>query len=80
MKDSYDNSTIDVINRNNELSFLEWASGLHDSQIYCPVCGRVLNAANADKVESGEHDSYVFVHDDIPHGNDDIDALEVGIQ
>lgn len=52
---------------------LEW-------QLYCPVCGRVLIADNIKEVYCGEHDSYVFVHDDIEHGDDDIDALGRGIQ
>lgn len=47
--------------------------------IYCPVCGRYLTAINVDDVESGVADGYVFVHDDIEHSDDDINALANGI-
>ena len=47
--------------------------------IYCPICGRVIIASNVDEVGSGEHDGYVFVHDDIEHTDSDIDALTAGI-
>ena len=51
-----------------------------DSEKYCPICGRTIVAVNIEDVESGEHDGYLFVHDDIVHDDDDIDALENGVQ
>lgn len=48
--------------------------------LYCPVCGRTLTAINTDDVESGEASGYVFVHDEIPHSDEDMAALERGIQ
>ncbi len=51
-----------------------------DVEKYCPICARVIVAENIEEVESGEHDSYLFVHDDIVHDDDDIDALENGVQ
>jgi hypothetical protein len=50
-----------------------------DRQKYCPICQRVIIASNAEEVLSGEHEGYVFVHDDIPHEDSDIDALESGL-
>ena len=50
-----------------------------EGEIYCPICG-VIVAENIEEVESGEHDGYLFVHDDIVHDDDDIDALENGVQ
>jgi hypothetical protein len=55
-------------------------SGLKDCEQYCPICARVIVAENAEEVESGEHDGYLFVHDDIVHGDDDIDALANRVQ
>ena len=51
-----------------------------DSSIYCPVCGRTIIASNLEEVNSGEHDGYLFVHDDIAHTDDDLKALERGVQ
>ena len=49
------------------------------AEIYCPICQRTLTAENTDEVESGEHDGYIFVHDEIDHEESDIDALMSGI-
>jgi len=51
-----------------------------NSEIYCPVCGRWLSATNAWDVLSGFADGYVFVHDNIPHSDEDLEALERGVQ
>ena len=51
-----------------------------DGEKYCPICARVIVAENIEEVESGEHDGYLFVHDDIVHDDDDIDALANGVQ
>lgn len=50
------------------------------SSIYCPVCGRMIYASNFWEVAIGEHDGYVFVYDDIAHTDDDLKALERGVQ
>lgn len=50
------------------------------TEIYCPVCGRTIEAANIPEVERGELDLYWFLHDDIEHDNDDLQAIEHGIQ
>ena len=47
--------------------------------IYCPVCEKSLVAINADEVEIGASDGYIFVHDEIPHDDTDLDALDSGI-
>lgn len=47
--------------------------------IYCPICQRNITAQNIEEVESGEHDGYIFVHDDVSHDDSDIDALSSGI-
>jgi len=46
---------------------------------YCPICQRTIIAANYIEVEDGVHDSYIFVHDDIVHDDDDVKALDSGI-
>lgn len=53
---------------------------MEKSEIYCPVCGRTIKAINSDEFDRTEHDGYIFVHDEIPHDNSDIDALEYLIQ
>ena len=55
-------------------------SDLKDYEQYCPICARVIVAENIEDVENGEHDGYLFVHDDIVHDDDDIDALVNGVQ
>jgi len=55
-------------------------SGLKDCEQYCPICARVIVAENAEEVENGDDDGYLFVHDDIVHDDDDIDALTNGVQ
>ena len=47
--------------------------------IYCPICQRDIEADNVAKVESGEHDGFIFVHDDLSHDEGDIVALEHGV-
>jgi len=51
-----------------------------NSELYCPICGRTILANNIEEVESGEHEGFIFVHDDIPHTDTDIDALNTGVQ
>lgn len=55
-------------------------SDLKDYEQYCPICQRVIVAENIEDVENGEHDGYLFVHDDVVHDDDDIDALANGVQ
>jgi len=50
------------------------------ASIYCPVCGRTIYASNFWEVAAGEHDGYLFVHDEVPHTDDDLKALEWGVQ
>ena len=50
-----------------------------DDVIYCPICGRNLYATNRVEVEAGEDDSFIFIHDEIPHDDSDIQALGYGI-
>lgn len=49
-------------------------------QIYCPVCGKWLTAENPLEVLLGMDDGYIYVHDDIPHTDDDLEALDRGVQ
>ena len=49
-------------------------------EMYCPICQRNIVASNREEVKSGEHDGYIFVHDEIPHDNTDIEAVNNGIQ
>ena len=47
--------------------------------MYCPICGRNIEPENKEEVTSGEHDSFIYVHDDIDHSEADIEALEYKI-
>jgi len=47
---------------------------------YCPICQRDIEPSNKEEVEQGLHDGYIYVHDDIVHTDDDIEALENGVQ
>ena len=49
------------------------------NKFYCPICQRFVPPENSKEVESGEHDGYLFVHDDVPHSEEDMEALENGI-
>jgi hypothetical protein len=42
---------------------------------YCPICRKILTASNMEEVENLEHDGYLFKHDELPHTENDIDAL-----
>ena len=48
--------------------------------IYCPICERYISPENQNEVDSGEHEGFIYVHADISHGDDDIEALENGVQ
>lgn len=37
---------------------------------YCHICGRDLYPENEAEVESGEHDFFIYVHDEVPHDDD----------
>lgn len=50
------------------------------SVVYCPICSRSITAENVTEVNSGEQDSYIFVHDDVVHDADDIQAIGSGVQ
>lgn len=52
---------------------------VREPELYCPICQRVIIASNIDEVQSGEHDGYVFVHDDVEHSMDEMKALSCGI-
>ena len=47
---------------------------------YCPICGRIIIADNISEVESGEHTGYLFIHDDVVHTEEDMEALWRGLQ
>ena len=50
------------------------------TDVYCPICARLIEPENRAEVESLEHEGFIYVHDDIAHGDDDISALENGVQ
>lgn len=47
---------------------------------YCPICSRWVAPINEKEVDAGEHDGFIYVHDDIDHEDEDLEALENGIQ
>lgn len=54
-------------------------AGQFEGWHYCPICGRWIEADNKSDVENGRASSYVFVHDNVPHGPEDVVALRYGI-
>ena len=53
---------------------------MKEGYVYCPVCGKMLEAVNIEDVENGDDDGYLFVHDDIVHTDSDLDALNTVLQ
>jgi len=51
-----------------------------NESVYCPVCGRYIDPSNVEEVRDGEHDGFLFVHDDVIHTEDDLEALRRGLQ
>lgn len=49
------------------------------NSIYCPICGRDIEPENEEEVLSGEESGFIYVHDDKPHDETDLDALDSGI-
>ena len=47
--------------------------------IYCPVCGKILEATNFAEVMYKEHENFIYVHDNVPHSDNDLKALEKGV-
>lgn len=48
--------------------------------MYCPVCGKWIEPENENDVLSGDHDGFVYVHDNINHSDSDLKALDSGVQ
>lgn len=48
-------------------------------EMYCPICQKNLYPTNIEEVIEGEHDGFIYLHDDIDHEESDIDALFNGI-
>lgn len=48
-------------------------------EMYCPVCACIIEASNIAQVSDGDHDSYIFVHKDIVHSDDDLSAISNGM-
>ena len=53
---------------------------MKEGYVYCPVCGKMLEAVNIEDVENGDDDGYLFVHDEIVHTDSDLDALNTVLQ
>lgn len=47
--------------------------------MYSPICQRDIEPANKEDVETGHDESYIYVHNDLPHSEDEIEALKYGI-
>ncbi len=66
------------------MNALPW-SGLKDWEMYCPVCGRVLDGTEGFEEPEVERlraagGPYLFLHDKVVHDDDDIVALQLGVQ
>lgn len=51
---------------------------LTDHDVYCPICERVIEPLQIKDPITGEHQRSIFIHDDVPHSSDDIEALHNG--
>jgi len=49
-------------------------------KMYCPVCQSLLTASNKSEVDRGVHEGYIFVHNNVEHTEEDLQALYRGIQ
>lgn len=48
--------------------------------IYCPICERHIEPEIIGDLESDDGYSAIYVHDDIAHDDDDLEALGNGLQ
>lgn len=48
--------------------------------IYCPICARHIEPEIIGDLDSDDGCSAIYVHDDIVHDDDDLEALENGVQ
>lgn len=48
--------------------------------IYCPICQEIIWASNSDDVRAGIVDGFIFVHKNVTHSEEDIEAIIAGIQ
>ena len=53
---------------------------LKPGEQYCPICERVVHAMNKEEVKKGIDIGYIYVHDDIIHTQDEVNALRYGVQ
>lgn len=50
------------------------------TNVYCPICERLIEPENMSEVAGGVHEGFIYVHINKPHSDSDIEALENGIQ
>jgi hypothetical protein len=50
-----------------------------EGTLYCPICARLIVAANKDEVLAQQGLRFVFVHDERPHTDEDLIMLEHGV-
>lgn len=48
-------------------------------ELYCPICQRDIMPSNIQDVRDGIHDGFIYVHDDIAHDDEDVEAINKGI-
>lgn len=48
--------------------------------IYCPICQKIIVPINQNEVDDGAHQAFIYLHDDIEHSDEDMEALINGIQ
>ena len=50
------------------------------SEIYCPICEKWIIAHNKEAIANGDPICFIYVHENKLHTDDDIEALESGVQ
>lgn len=48
--------------------------------LYCPVCQKILEPSDLGELSDYQHTGMVYVHDEIVHTDEDMEALSYGIQ
>lgn len=51
-----------------------------EPSMYCPVCGRWVDPEWADRYDASMIGEVIYLHDEIDHDDDDIDAFILGVQ
>ena len=52
----------------------------NNDTIYCPICEKTIEASNLEDITNFQHTGMIFLHEDVFHSDEDMEALSYGIQ